>query len=223
MSRRYHLCPSPRGKRLAARRCTLLRMTARRSCILQCLGSFLFSLVAATGLMVLVGCGSRAVAPSFELSADDYAEAFDAARDVLRERGFELDRVDARAGVITTAPRASAGLATPWIQHSPTLREASGATLHPDRRMAIVSFAPVGAPSPVSDLREHDGGFLLAVEAPKLRLRRVGRHLDSTAIRFANWWRDPSEPDPMVLTPVEAADDLAADLADRIRARLAQP
>lgn len=180
---------------------------------------------AAAGVMLAmvfgIGCSSRTEATSFEMPSASYAAAFDAARDVLRERGFELDRVDARAGVITTAPRASAGLATPWVQHSPTLGEAVDATLHPDRRMAVVTFTPLVGDETVADLRAFEGAVLARVEAPKLRLRRVGRHVDSTAIRMANWWRDPAKTEPMVLTPVEAADELAADLAARIRARAA--
>lgn len=176
-------------------------------------------IVMVVGQSVLVGCGQRPVAPSFELSSDEYSAAFDAALDVLRERGFELDRVDARAGVITTAPRASAGLATPWIPHSPTLMDAADTTLHPDRRMALVSFTPIGASEPEADLREQEGELLVTVEVPRLRLRRVGRHLDSTAIRFANWWRDPDEPTPSALVQIESTDDLAADLADRIKTR----
>ena len=43
-----------------------------------------------------------------------YAVAFDTARDVLRDNLFTLDRVDGRAGVITTQAKRSAGLASPW-------------------------------------------------------------------------------------------------------------
>jgi len=43
-----------------------------------------------------------------------FVQAFDAARKVLGSHGFELDRVDAHSGVITTAPKTSAGIATPW-------------------------------------------------------------------------------------------------------------
>jgi hypothetical protein len=173
--------------------------------------------------LLSVGCASPTASTSFEVPASLYAAVFDAARDVLREQGFELDRVDARSGVISTAPRASAGLATPWVQHNPTLPGAASATLHPDRRMAVVSFVPLGSEQDVADLRTFDGTLLARVEAPALRLRRVGRHLDPTAIRLANWWRDPAEPEPMVLTPVEAGDELAAVLAAGIRDRMAVP
>lgn len=43
-----------------------------------------------------------------------FVQAFDAARKVLVAHNFELDRVDALNGVITTAPKTSAGLASPW-------------------------------------------------------------------------------------------------------------
>ncbi|MBY0308331.1 MAG: hypothetical protein K2Q09_06290, partial [Phycisphaerales bacterium] len=48
------------------------------------------------------------------IPAAEYAGAFQAARQTLRDYRFELDRVDAPQGVLTSAPRASPGLAKPW-------------------------------------------------------------------------------------------------------------
>lgn len=64
---------------------------------------------------MLAGC-SASGPPRFGVApgADSYAVAFDAAREVLRARFYQLERVDAQAGVITTAPKPTAGLATPW-------------------------------------------------------------------------------------------------------------
>lgn len=57
----------------------------------------------------------------FAVAADNYERAFDAARVVLREQRFTLDRVDAQAGVITTTSQPAAGLIAPWetVQSGP--------------------------------------------------------------------------------------------------------
>ena len=64
-------------------------------------------------VLVLSGCATSRPA-EFATAPGGYAAAFDAAREVLREFRFELERVDARSGIITTRPKATAGLATLW-------------------------------------------------------------------------------------------------------------
>lgn len=62
--------------------------------------------IAFTGLLIVAtlgGCAGRVEARS-AVSGSEYREVFQAAREVLRSERFELDRVDAGAGVLTTQP-----------------------------------------------------------------------------------------------------------------------
>ncbi len=64
---------------------------------------------------LLPGCGTTPrPATALPIPSGRYAEAFDAAREALRDLRFDLERVDARLGVITSRPHATDGLATPW-------------------------------------------------------------------------------------------------------------
>ena len=73
---------------------------------------------------LLGGCaGSGPRSAEFQVSPGQYARAFDEARDVLTGYRFELDRVDAAGGVIATAPKTTAGLATPWDSEQTTLED----------------------------------------------------------------------------------------------------
>ncbi len=100
--------------------------------------------------VTLLGCQSAAPVRSREamVPAGRYAEAFDAARGVLLEHEFELARVDARAGVITTLPRQWAGFMTPWIPHAEEPGSSVDGLLNHERRRVRVVFSPTAAPAP---------------------------------------------------------------------------
>lgn len=82
---------------------------------------------------------ARPVAPG------QYAHVFDEMRDTLRDYGFLLERVDAYAGIITTQPKPTAGLARPWDQEQQTLRDEFIDLFHSQERVVRVSFEPAGA------------------------------------------------------------------------------
>ncbi len=82
-----------------------------------------------------------------------YARAFALAREVLRDAGFVIDRVDARAGVLTTHPKPSAGLATPWdTQQSSLGDEVEDLVAHQRRRVRVWFEAPGSADGAEPDL-----------------------------------------------------------------------
>ncbi len=144
----------------------------------------------------LVGCSGAAPGRAVrELQPGSYAHAFDAARDVLRDRGFDLARVDARAGVIETAPRGASGAATPWVRQSVNAEMGLRGLLQFERRVGRVSFrrAPEGAdrrdappPDWRGDLRTWDGPIAMQVEVELERLHRSGRRVDPTSVRLTS-------------------------------------
>lgn len=99
----------------------------------------------ALGAATLIGCAARS--PDVAVPAAEYAEAFTAARDVLHSYRFALDRIDARAGVLTTHARGSAGLFTPWTGQETTPGQQWEDTIHDQqRRVEIVFSEPPSAP-----------------------------------------------------------------------------
>lgn len=107
----------------------------------------------------------------------DYPAAFDAARAVLGEYRFVLDRVDAARGVITTYPKPTAGLATPWDREQSSLAEEGQDLAHQHERVCRVVFEPEGAPErariEVSVLRTHRPGWRVETDALRLSTHAV--------------------------------------------------
>lgn len=91
----------------------------------------------------LVGCSSTQRPSDLVIPATQYEAAFESARELLIERGFELERVDASRGVISTKPIESAGLFTPFDQRQSSLRQELDDTLNHQRRTVRVEFSPV--------------------------------------------------------------------------------
>ncbi|TVQ76802.1 MAG: hypothetical protein EA380_08150 [Phycisphaeraceae bacterium] len=151
-----------------------------------------------------------------------YARSFEAAKTVLRDADFELDRVDARAGIITTRPRSSAGLGTPWIDHTETLGDAVSDLMNSDRRIAVVRFLPGDAEghSFRGDLRQFEGPLVAEVTVERERLYRPNRRTQSTSIRMRSTMIDPSLQDremmPVFAAPLAADQRLAQRLSWRI-------
>lgn len=91
--------------------------------------------------VALGGCaGAGKVSTEVAVAPGRYAEAFEAAKDVLRSYQFDLDRVDAVSGVVTTHGRGSSGLATPWIPHGSSFGDGVSGAIERERRVAAVVF-----------------------------------------------------------------------------------
>ncbi len=118
-----------------------------------------------------------------------YAAVFDAARDAVREMGWDLERVDAARGIIRTRPRAASGWITPWIPHSTTAGDAWTGVLQHDERVATVRFRPAGAagdPPLWTDLRDLAGPWEVEVTVEVLRRYQPDRRADPTSVRFTH-------------------------------------
>jgi len=135
------------------------------------------------------GC-SAPLSGSTELtvSADSYAYTFNRAKRVLRESGFELDRVDARAGVLMSFPAPSAGATTPWRGHHLTAREAILGLIHHEQRIAVVTFEPFDGTS-VDDVRLYAGDLRVVTDVLVERVEQGGnggRRDDASSIFFTS-------------------------------------
>ena len=111
----------------------------------------------------------------------EYQEAFNAARELLRENRFAIDRVDARRGVITTHPKRTAGFATIWDGEQSTVRQEWEDMFNEQQRVVRVQFDPqstegVQALVSVELYRTHRPGW--RVETESMRLSTHARFRD---------------------------------------------
>lgn len=148
------------------------------------------------------------------ISPAEYPAAFQAAKDLLREYEFELDRVDAEAGIITTHPRASAGFATPWIPHMTSPEGALEGYLQPERRIASITFDG-----------NADQSRALRANVQVLRLVRPGKRPSIASIRLTSAWTDPALVEqgvqPAYVASSHEDSKLGQSLARALRQRLA--
>lgn len=205
------------------------------------------SLVATILGCSIMGCSARARAGAeLTVSSADYLRAVDIARDVLLESRFEIDRVDAAAGVITSQPRASAGLLTPWDPEQTTLGQEISDASSTQRRRVRITFEPAAidrnavpagqaaadlppsltVPTGPDDLRSSDVTLTARVEVFIDRVRRPGTRLETESIRTSTTTIDPDLASrrmlPEYTTTVDHDELLAGRLAQRIRERLAE-
>jgi hypothetical protein len=94
------------------------------------------------------------------------------AKDVLRFNGFELDRTDARAGVVTSIPEPGAHFFEFWRGDFADAGGLWESTLNPIRRRAVVM------------LRHADSQWELSVEVQKQRLSRPENAFNNSAAIF---------------------------------------
>lgn len=150
--------------------------------------------------MVLVVAGWGCTAPTalepaeLVIDASQYGAAFDAAREVLSDARFELDRVDARAGVITTYAKSTAGLATPWDTEQSSLLQELEDLVHLQVRRVRVTFEPVeeSEAGADADRRALTGRLLVTVRVVVDRVQRPGTRLAPAAIGRSSTATDPA-------------------------------
>lgn len=162
-------------------------------------------LAAALALIIPSACTSPAGPSDLVIAPGNYPAAFDAARNALRNDGFELERVDAVAGVITTRPKGGAGIATPWDSTQSTARQEWDDLMSRHARAVRITFEPTGQPAaPVEegtqgtgspgfiDLRAAQGEVTMRVWAVVERTYRPNRRVESKAIRLSSYTTDPA-------------------------------
>jgi len=177
------------------------------------------ALLAGFSLAQAPGCASAPGSAAFEVADERYASVFDATRLELTRMGFELERIDAQAGVIETRPKQTAGLATPWDTEQTTLGQEWEDFTNDQRRVVRVTFdhaADAAAGEPV-------GGREVRVEVTLYRLRVPGRRIETEAVRLSSRSIDEQELESgragLYLTPIGRDTRLEARLASRIEKR----
>ncbi len=185
----------------------------------------LAGLVVLTLLLGQLGCRSAGGPTSVGVEPGQYATAFDEAKDLLLARQFTLERVDARAGVITTSPKATAGLATPWDTEQSSLRQEFEDLMNQQERRVRVVFAHAGeAPAEPgegdapTDRRDSADPLEARFEVTLLRVSVPGTRVESSAIRMSTRTQDPE----LSRRGVGGRDRIAIATDDAFAARLAR-
>jgi hypothetical protein len=185
-------------------------------------------------LVLLPACTPPAAPRTFTISAQDYPRAFDLTLETVRAARFDLDRVDARGGVISTRLKPTGGLATPRDLEQQTLGQEWQDLINEQLREVRVWFREIDAHAdatdalrPADDLRTATGPVEVTVEVIIHRRRKPGRQIETETIRRSRAWNDPSftarQMQSGSTTPVRRDDDFAAKLAETLQADLAKP
>ena len=173
---------------------------------------------APTDAAATADAGSAVVTP--------YSRAFDAARDTLVARRFELDRIDARAGVITTRAKATAGAFTPWDREQSSLGSQLEDTIHQHQRRVTITFVPAdGTERPkgvAPDMIAYTGPVRANVSVLIERVERPGFRAEVRSPRYStstvDEQREAMGEYPSFGAALSPDDDFAARIAADIRA-----
>lgn len=166
----------------------------------------------------LSGCASSEGPTTFDVAPGQYTRAFNTARETLRDQFYSIDRVDAEAGVISTFPKDSAGLATPWDSDQSSLKQEWEDLAADQRRTIRVVFErQPGGQEPAL------GRVTVVVD----RRYRPGIRIPAKSVKSASLTQDPALAQrgmwPAYDVAVEEDRALAARLAGEIANRLAEP
>lgn len=155
--------------------------------------------VAAVGAGLAGGCATRTEPVEIALAPGAYPLAFDAAREVLRDARFQLERVDGRAGVVATRAKTTGGLLTPWDGEQATLRDEVDDAMNRQQRRVRVTFHRVGADGVVEseppldvDLRADPGPMVMRVRAVVERVHEPGWRVETSSINLSTSASDPA-------------------------------
>lgn len=188
----------------------------------------------ATLTALLGGCASTAPA-EVRVEAAEYRAAFEAAREVLFSYRFPIERVDARAGVLTTGSKPTSGLLTPWDSEQSLPSQEWEDTINRQQRRVEILFSPVRADSSVTPEIRVDGARDRStdlIDLPQPTLARVVVVVErlytpglrpntrATALYTATLDTQSREPGPVA---VAISDDpplarrIAREIEDRLR------
>lgn len=184
---------------------------------------------------LLAGCKAAPTATELRLAPGQYGPAFDVARDVLRDGQFELNRVDGRAGVITTYAKPTAGLFSPWDQEQSTFEQETDDLIASNRRRIRITFDPAApaesppAEAPAVDVRAAAAAgaeLTMRVHVVLERIERPTWRPDTSGTSQYTRSSDPElvrrgmEPQHAVAVSDDRA--LAARIVEEVRERLAR-
>jgi hypothetical protein len=172
--------------------------------------------------LTLGGCSSKATSPEFQVGSGQYGAAFDATREVLRDYRFQLERVDAQQGVITTQPKATAGLVSFWDREQSTLGQEADDLVNNQSRVVRVSFE--NAAGPAEAAVDASGLLKARVEVTVFRRQTPGLRVPSRAVALTTVTRNPQAETlgtgSDYNVPVSQDTRLAVRLAGEIERRL---
>ena len=187
--------------------------------------------------ILLGACTVTPESPEVEVGPGQYQRAFAAARDLVREHRFPIDRVDAAAGVIASNPKQSSGIFTPWDTEQFTGAQELEDTINMQQRRVRVTFEPRVVPTAVppdaqspaapSDLRGTSDALVCRFEVVVERIERPGRRVPAEAVRLGSQTMDPALR-ARGMWPTYAVDSvqdplLAGRLATELRELLQKP
>lgn len=148
--------------------------------------------------LLITGCSS---VPDnggrFAVAPEQYQVAIDASRSVLDRYGMSIERVDAAYGVVTSQPKRTAGVVTPWDREQSTARQEWEDFVNRQSRVVRIVIEPEEIESvdpAINDLRDAaEAGVPLVgrVEAVVFRQHRAHKRLQSEAIFLTTFAGDP--------------------------------
>lgn len=154
---------------------------------------------------------------TLEIEGQTPTQVVDAVRDTLMDYRFGLDRIDAQRGVITTHPKRTAGLASPWDLEQSSIGQEFEDLVNEQRRVVRVEFEPSVDEAPTVDS--------LRVTVELLRTHRPYWRVQSESIRMSTHARsrdaqgraEPGHSTEIIGLDGQLAQRIAGAIDERLR------
>ncbi len=157
--------------------------------------------------------------PELSIASDEYSDAIAATRDVLRSYRFQIDRVDAAEGVVTTASKSSSGLATPWDPEQSSFNQELEDLANMQERRVRVTFDR-------ATTLDADAKITARVEVVIDRVQRPGWRPTPKSVRHSTVTMDPDlaarQMWPTYSVPIRQDPEFASEIAEKIERRLGE-
>jgi len=168
---------------------------------------------------MLPGCVPPTGNPELSIAPDEYSKAIAATRDVLRSCRFQVDRVDAAEGGVTTAPKGTSGLATPWDGEQSSFKQELEDLGNSQERRVRVTFDRGTAPNA-------DAKITARVEVVIDRIQRPGWRPTPKSVRHSTITMDPDlaarQMWPEYTVPIRQDAEFASEIARKIERRMGE-
>lgn len=177
---------------------------------------------------LLTGCSSQPNTTAIMVTPDRYPDAIAATREVLRSYRFQIDRVDASAGVVTTLPKSTSGLATPWDAEQSSFNQELEDLGNSQERRVRVTFdrPPAAGPTDPSTTATDPDARWVHVEVVIDRVQRPGWRPSTKAVRQSTVTLDPDlaarQMWPTYSVPIRQDPEFAREILGKIDRRLSE-
>ncbi|MDF1808902.1 MAG: hypothetical protein P1U42_04325 [Phycisphaerales bacterium] len=158
------------------------------------------------------------------LENQSYDQVFESARDVLVDYRFGINRVDASRGVLTSHPKRSVGVVSPWDREQSTMNQEWEDFANQQERIVRIEFERLNVETDISNSLSERESVVVHVAVLVNRVHRPNWRIESESVRLSTHARSRDsggQLEPRAFRETIGRDvELEVRIMDEIKTRL---